>query len=218
MPYVYIIKNKVNNLVYVGVTKININTRFHQHTKPSTLIKRHYKLQLAFKELGVENFYCELLEEVNEKEMFDKEVYYIKKYDSFHNGYNSTPGGKGGKIIVDEDDIKEIIKNYNNNFNIKELALKYNVCEFTIKRLLNEKNIEIKKKLKTKNGYVYSNSVKVFDSEKEKENLINDYYGGMTYKELALKYNVSVKTIGRKLKSFNIVMRGKGNARKKIKV
>jgi group I intron endonuclease len=218
MPYVYIIKNKINNLVYVGVTKVNINARFHQHTKPSTLIKRNYKLQKAIKELGVENFYCELLEEIDEKEMFDKEVYYIKKYDSFHNGYNSTPGGKGGKIIVDEKDVKNVVNSYLNNFNIKELALKYNVCEETIKRLLSAHNIEIKKKLKTKSGYIYNDSVRTFDSKEEKENLISDYDSGMTYKELALKYNVDERTIGRKLKSFKIVRRGKGNARKKIKV
>lgn len=30
------------------------------------------------------------------------EKYYIEKYDSFHNGYNSTTGGNGGKILSDE--------------------------------------------------------------------------------------------------------------------
>ena len=216
MAYIYIIKNKINDFVYIGATKMKPESRFKQHKKPSTLLKRDYKIQKAFKELGVDNFYCELLEIVDEKEMYNKEVYYIKKYNSYHNGYNSTPGGKGGKLIVDKDEIKKIIKEYNKKHNITEIAIKYNVCEFTIKRLLEENNIEIKKKRKTKNGYVLGESVRAFDTKEKIDLLIKDYYDGLTYLELAKKYKVDQRTIGRYLKKLHIIRRGKGNTAKKI--
>ena len=43
---------------------------------------------------GSDKFYYEVLEDNVPYELLDeREVYYIEKFDSFHNGYNSTPGG-----------------------------------------------------------------------------------------------------------------------------
>lgn len=59
------------------------------------------KIDNARKKYGPKNFKYEVLERISEptkKLLIDKlnllEIFYIKKYDSYKNGYNSTPGGR----------------------------------------------------------------------------------------------------------------------------
>ena len=52
-------------------------------------------LQRALKKYGVDSFTWELLEEVPKENLNEREKYYIEKYDSFYNDYNSTLGGEG---------------------------------------------------------------------------------------------------------------------------
>ena len=42
---------------------------------------------------GLENFKVEVLELCQPDELNEKEIAYIKYYDSYHHGYNSTLGG-----------------------------------------------------------------------------------------------------------------------------
>lgn len=52
-----------------------------------------YPLYFAMKKYGVDVFTFEILEECTQEELNQKEVFYIEKYDSYHNGYNLSLGG-----------------------------------------------------------------------------------------------------------------------------
>jgi group I intron endonuclease len=101
MYKVYLITNIENKKQYVGITKFSIEERFLQHTR------RGFILTEAIKKYGKDNFYIDLIEEVESAERaYELEPYYIKKYDTkVPNGYNLTDGGDGlyGVIIDDED-------------------------------------------------------------------------------------------------------------------
>lgn len=67
------------------------------------------KINMARAKYGPNNFDYEVIfavESLNREEVIeildDKEVQYIKLYDSFNNGYNSNEGGKGGTHIITE--------------------------------------------------------------------------------------------------------------------
>lgn len=109
---IYIIRNTVNDKVYIGQTTVDVKTRFSQHCKNSTIKNRHYKLYNAMKKYGKDNFYCDVLEKnVNINDLDDREIFFINKYNSFENGYNSTKGGDG-RTINNEYDEKEIVRLY----------------------------------------------------------------------------------------------------------
>ena len=104
MSFIYIIKNTLNNKVYIGQT-INIpEYRFKQHIEASTS-KKNQAITQAIDKYGRDRFYIDVLEQgdFNKKELNALEIEYIKKYDSLSpNGYNLTTGGKSNGSISEE--------------------------------------------------------------------------------------------------------------------
>lgn len=193
---IYIIKNDLNNKVYIGQTTTNIQTRFHQHCKNSTLKNRHYKIYNAIKKYGKEHFICEIIEDrIPIKNLDQREICYIEKFNSFYNGYNSTKGGDGRTINKHYDEQK-IIEMYKNGKNEKEIAGVYNVSDATISRCLKKLNIETRK-----NGNKYEQ----FDIDKFKKmwksrnTFVND---------IATYFNVDKKTIYRHAKRLKLNRKG----------
>ena len=77
---IYIIKNKLNNLMYVGSTIRSLETRMKQHLKDMYKFT-NFKLYKAMNQFKGENFYINLLEEFeynNIKELRKQEGLFIK--------------------------------------------------------------------------------------------------------------------------------------------
>lgn len=94
MAYIYKITNDINDKVYIGKTYFEIEKRFQQHCRDS--IKRRCEkrpLYSAMRKYGIEHFQVSLVEETEFPEQ--REVFWIKYYDSYNNGYNATVGGDG---------------------------------------------------------------------------------------------------------------------------
>ena len=95
MGYIYKITNILNKKSYIGQTSKSLEKRFSQHknnyTKPyfSQLV-----LYKAFNKNGIENFTFEKLEEVPNDQLDEREKYWIRFFNTYENGYNSTLGGK----------------------------------------------------------------------------------------------------------------------------
>lgn len=89
---IYIIRNTINDKVYIGQTTQTIGIRFTNH-KMASRTEEDTKFYRAIRKYGEDKFYPELLEEVEIENLNDRERYWIKYYDSYYNGYNSTLGG-----------------------------------------------------------------------------------------------------------------------------
>lgn len=98
MYYIYKIENKINNKVYIGLTN-NISRRRARHFT-DLRCHRHDNsfLQKEFDIYGEDNFIfsVEFEGEVTPEVIGEKEKEYIKKYDSYRNGYNQNEGGNFG--------------------------------------------------------------------------------------------------------------------------
>lgn len=92
---IYKIECTVNGKVYIGQSN-NIKKRWAEHRRElnnNSHVNKH--LQAAYNKYGADSFIWEIIEEFEEDELDNREIYYIEKYDSFNNGYNSTEGGCG---------------------------------------------------------------------------------------------------------------------------
>lgn len=153
MGYIYIIKNTVNNKVYIGQTVNNINLRFSKHKFAA--YTGTSKLYVNMRNIGIDNFYIEEICKCDNKELNKLEIYYISKYNSYHDGYNSTQGGAGGEHneLYEDEAVKRFQIDYN-SMALNELCIKYKVSEAFIYSLLNALGMETSK---NKNIHRYAN-------------------------------------------------------------
>lgn len=93
---IYRIINTLNNNSYVGKTQKSFKQRWSQHCRSK--LKDHFHNAITKYDIKVWRF--ETLEVLDESESIDllnyKEIYWIRHYNTFNNGYNSTEGGDGG--------------------------------------------------------------------------------------------------------------------------
>jgi group I intron endonuclease len=92
---IYKITNLKNNKVYVG-SAVNINGRFKTHKR---LLKnnKHFNnhLQYSFNKYGLDNFKYEIIEITTLEELYDKETFWINKFNS-----NNPKYGYNKRIVV----------------------------------------------------------------------------------------------------------------------
>lgn len=94
MGFIYKIYNDVNDKVYIGQTSGTIEERFKQHLKKvNSDDRKTYPLYNAMRKYGIEHFFIEQIEETDD--LNAREIYWIKQFDSYNNGYNATLGGDG---------------------------------------------------------------------------------------------------------------------------
>jgi group I intron endonuclease len=99
MCSIYVIKNSVNDKIYVGQTWRSIERRFQVHVQNSTA-NHCVKLRRAIKKYGVENFRIELLTFCHTQEMANYwETYFIHKFKAIKYGYNVLESGFSRKGI-----------------------------------------------------------------------------------------------------------------------
>lgn len=110
MYYIYQIKNIANNRSYIGLTNNIVRRKVRHFTDLKYNRHDNHFLQKEFNIYGKENFSFSILFEgdVSEKEIGEKEKYYIKEFDSYKNGYNQNEGGNfgpsnGGSRLTESD-------------------------------------------------------------------------------------------------------------------
>lgn len=85
---VYKIINKINGKMYIG-SSINLKKRKTDHFKPYRINRlKHLPIYEAMIEFGRDNFKFEVIEECSEKDLLERENYYLDKYKTYENGYN----------------------------------------------------------------------------------------------------------------------------------
>ena len=136
MAYIYIIKNDINDKVYVGKTIFPVEKRFKEHINDSKRKRNEQRpLYNAFNKYGVEHFYIEELEECDSLIASEREQYWIEYYHSYHFGYNATLGGDGNIYLP----YKEILSLYDNtSLNQEEIASKINCSADSVKNIVKQ--------------------------------------------------------------------------------
>ena len=87
--YIYKLTNTKTGLSYVGQTIQSVQARWKQHLRD-----RSGKLHEAIEEYGKDCWLIEILENVASSDLLnEREGYWINHFDTFVNGYNSTPDG-----------------------------------------------------------------------------------------------------------------------------
>lgn len=194
---IYKIENLLTHQCYIGQSKF-IERRWNDH-------KNRYKngnsqFYLALQKYGIENFSWEVIEECSQDELDEKEIYWIEYYDSFRNGYNSTPGGQFQTNIKAQD----IYDAWEEGLSCKQISEKLGIGTSTIYyTLVGYENYSVHES-KVRGGQV------AFQTRLKEEQIppfyIHQYDLDGNYinswnsaKEIEQKLNIDADTIGRVL-------------------
>ena len=197
---IYVIRNTINNKCYIGQS-VDYRLRFRKHCEEARRNNYTYKSYLynAMNELGIDNFYVELLESQVE-DYNEKEIYYINKFNSLRpNGYNLASGGEWypnlsgtehhNARITSEDVLMSIIDELkNSSYSLTEIGEHHGVSYSVIYDI--------------NNGITYiqnevSYPIREFTLSKEKfDRLVFDLkYSAIPYSELGFLYNLSTNQV-----------------------
>lgn len=172
--------NSTSNKVYIGSSAsirkgsyYGIRTRWGKH---ADLLKLgiHYskKLQYAYNKYGGENLTFEIIDSCDGGNIIEMETFYITKYDSCNNGYNSRPtaesnvGYKVPKSIIEKTNITkrkkrepyeiDVLKLYKETKNALGVSRELGLSHSVVLKILKDYNIIPKNgDYKRKNVYAY---------------------------------------------------------------
>ena len=96
---IYKIENLVNGKVYIGLT-VSLVKRWSSHRSG---MSGSVLLINAMNKYGLDNFSFSVIEDnLVESCLSDREIYWIKFYDSYLSGYNMTEGGEMSPSLLPE--------------------------------------------------------------------------------------------------------------------
>lgn len=108
---IYLVTNLINDKKYVGQTYTLFESRKRRHYKNAFVYNQPFTFYNALRKYGKENFKWEIIEKDIEISLLDeREIYWIKFYDSHTNGYNMTDGGRTVKGYKHTEESKNKIR------------------------------------------------------------------------------------------------------------
>lgn len=213
MGYIYKITNILNQKSYIGKTIRDPEIRWNEHKQDNK--HPNLPLQRAFKKYGINSFSFEIIEEVKEELLDEREKYYIKKFNTYKQGYNATLGGEGGVThTLPKEEIEKILTLWKQKCTISQISkitgYSFSAIQNHIKKtgITNEqykKQIKLNKNKALKNIKLREkqNSKKENKFTKEQEKIIfedfNNFYS-CTY--ISKKVKCSYKKLYNFLKNF----------------
>lgn len=137
MAYIYKITNDINNKIYIGKTNFSIEKRFQEHIHDSKQYYENRPLYKAMNKYGIEHFHIEQIEECDNNNAAEREIYWINYYNSYYNGYNATKGGDG-KTLIDYD---VVLEKFRQGLTITEIAKEIHHDVGQLSKILKSKGV-----------------------------------------------------------------------------
>ena len=151
MGYIYKIINLINNKVYIGQTRGKISIRFNNHMSAAfNKNLKDYDLYFyrAIRKYGKENFVVDIIEEIDNSLLDNREIYWINEYNSTDRniGYNLTSGGGGHKNPNIDDEL--INKLWDKGYSHTEISYLLNIKLETVSLHLKNNPSHTKEEIK----------------------------------------------------------------------
>lgn len=160
---IYKITNIINGKVYIGQTKQGYLDRWCQHKSHARTGRSKHKLANAIRKYGEENFKVEAIEECPYEQLNEREVYWIKYYNSIKEGYNIKTGGQEYSLYYELENQQDIIDYYYQCHNQQQTCQHFNITDYKLRQLLTRNNLPTDR---TNYGKYWRTPVKIVELDK----------------------------------------------------
>lgn len=143
MGVIYKITNLINSKIYIGQTSQTAAARWSDHKKNFKSLQDDMVIHKAMFKYGKDNFSFEIIEECDNNKLSERESYWIKYYNTYEEGYNSTLGGEGAPKY----DYNLFLKEWNDGATLEEISIITGADRHIIAKALGSfgvKSIELK--------------------------------------------------------------------------
>lgn len=191
--YIYMIKNKINGHMYIGLTSLTPSLRFDEHVKESKKEdSKHKHLYEAFEKHGIENFELTTLGCFNVFDLSKKEKEFIKLYNTYENKehYNETSGGESQYTKYDE---KIIVETYKKLKTIAAVEKELEISDKVITKILKRNRIKIRSAGQYQKDNAFT--IKIYTLENEFIKSVNSSYEAAKWLQENSKEKIKAKNI-----------------------
>ena len=224
MIIIYAIRNKQNGKAYIGQSKNPVSRKHSHFSKLRKNTHRNENFQKDFDIYGEENFYLEILSQLEDESKADyREKLWISKLKNVNGVYNITSGGKK-QFLHGESSKQKMVDWHKNNPARRVLKGKHHPMYGTKGGMFGKKHTEEAKEKIRQASLKYRHSEEVLKKMSEvrkgvpnvnhpsyipvTQEMKDDLINGMSYKDFCEKHNCKrdkVKRIKNELKEKNML-------------
>lgn len=198
---IYIIRNDINDKVYIGQTTMDVDKRFKLHLSSKPETHNRQMILCAIQSLGKEHFHVETLAEGIEtyEELNALEEKYIAEYNSMKpNGYNLCPGGQqwrnSTRANVEVD--PELVSDYLSGMSLRAVAEKHGCSVSKVKYHVRKSGNELRP-----NNNPFSAHASALTEEDLRHLFLEEH---LTDQEIADQTGMSRRWVRKRRQIFNI--------------
>lgn len=136
MGCIYIIENDVNNKVYIGQTVHTCERRFAEHVRKARREEFKTKLCRAMREIGIEHFKVRQLIECDDSELTKQETFFVNKYNSINDGYNSVYPVDAPEHITYREYYKDVCEQYSDGVSCIQIAKNCKISQKEVYKII----------------------------------------------------------------------------------
>lgn len=167
MGVIYKVTNTINNKIYIGQTRLTEPQRWQQHVWHAYNNPEGDCVALcnAIKKYGRESFLREILEDLSDEDLNEREEYWISFYNSTDRevGYNLALGGCGHSKFSD----KQIQESFEKLGSVAATAKELQMSRNQVSKRLQAMGIETSRELPIRQYSVDGKLIAVFDNAAE---------------------------------------------------
>ena len=192
---IYVIKNLVNGILYVGLTIGNPKYRLSKHYSDAFKRDSQTAIHTAMRKYGKNNFEMRILETCDLEELNEKETFWINELDTYKQGYNRVLSSGTDKKKLDS-----IKQEFLEGKTLEVLAKEYHTCKKTISYWLRQNGIDTWQ----------NNPFRALTQEKYKQ-AKEMYLRGVTLRQIEKEMHIDRKRVAQSLKEVGLkINKGRG--------
>lgn len=188
-----------NGKCYIGQTSRTLEIRKQDHKNSYKRVDRNVPFYSAIRKYGWKDIIWEVIEEVPDNQLNEREIYWIDFYNSYgKDGYNATKGGESGteqEFFTTKEEVEKLMEDFKKNGDLGELAKEYGRGYNLIRGIIQGELRSDLSGLCDRSFFEKYQKLGITYTNEQIEEIINLHNKGFTNPQIEKELNISIRYI-----------------------